>query len=154
MAICLFFSDFYMFRNGARNDKRRGLETVGHSLSAQEWLCLLSLSLLVHNRWSVKLLLALTSTVILAFTSCWDPWPYFSFQDFYMFWNGASPSVRRGFWLLLTNSRHITSNGPCRKHCFQQFFCCCMCVPCRRHMFWLRGNLFTGHCLGLDDFSC
>jgi hypothetical protein len=50
---------------------------------------------------SVKLLLSLASTVFLGFESHWDPWPYFCFQDSYMFWNGASSSMIGGVWQLL-----------------------------------------------------
>jgi hypothetical protein len=39
---------------------------------------------------SVKLLLVIASSVVLDFESHWDPWPYSSFQDFYVFSNGAS----------------------------------------------------------------
>jgi hypothetical protein len=58
-------------------------------------------SLIILDR-SVKLLLALISTVILGFESCWDPWPYFSFQDLCVLWNVAPSSTRWGVWLLPT----------------------------------------------------
>jgi hypothetical protein len=50
---------------------------------------------------SVKLLLVFASTVILGFESRRDSWPYFSFQDFYVLWNGASSSTTSEAWLLL-----------------------------------------------------
>jgi hypothetical protein len=44
------------------------------------------------------------STVIRGFKSHQDPWPYFSFQDFYVFWNRTSSSMRGEVRLLLVTS--------------------------------------------------
>jgi hypothetical protein len=43
----------------------------------------------------------LASTVLLGFASCRNPCPYFSFHDFYVFWNGTFYSTKGGVWLLL-----------------------------------------------------
>jgi hypothetical protein len=68
---------------------------------------------------SVKLLTVLTSTVILGFGSRRYPWPYFSFQDFHLFWNGASSLTRGGVWLPFTggdSSGHSLTNWPSPPH--------------------------------------
>jgi hypothetical protein len=67
--------------------------TTGPQLAAH-WLWL-------SDGRSVKLLLAFTNTVILDFRPLRDSWPYFYFQDVYVFWNGASSSTRGGVWLIL-----------------------------------------------------
>jgi hypothetical protein len=52
--------------------------------------------------WLGKLLMALASTVNLGFRSRRESWSYFySFQDIYVFWNGASSLTSGGVWLLL-----------------------------------------------------
>jgi hypothetical protein len=63
------------------------------------WYLTLILQRLIGR--SVKLLLVLASTVILGLQSLWNPWPYFSFHDFYVFWNWAFSLTTGGFWLLL-----------------------------------------------------
>jgi hypothetical protein len=47
-------------------------------------------------------MLVLTRTIILGFVSRRFSWPHlYSFQYFYVFWNGASSSTSGGLWLLL-----------------------------------------------------
>jgi hypothetical protein len=55
--------------------------------------------------WSDKFLLAFASRVNLFFGSPWGSWLYYwSFQDLYKFWNGASTSTRREVCLILVTS--------------------------------------------------
>jgi hypothetical protein len=55
-----------------------------------------------------KLLLALTSTVILGFGYHWDPWPNIcSLQEPSVFWNGAPSLTIGGVRLLLSSTRKI-----------------------------------------------
>jgi hypothetical protein len=55
-----------------------GLMTLFYCLMALETFQTLWLGRSVS--WLVKLLLALASTIILGFESCWDPWPSFLFS--------------------------------------------------------------------------
>jgi hypothetical protein len=78
---------------------------------------------------SSKLLLALTSKIILGFGPRWGPWPYFFLSRL----SGLSTGAK----LTLLESQH----GLHRKHRFQQFFYCC------------DHETGASHCLAMDVFA-